>query len=103
MDTGDPNFDERETPWKAWTPEMQFEMFFDGDRQRGYVKPGMNEYSFEDVAARFDADTSVSEESKAFIAARVFNHRIFSRAWDARYGSPPEPMLRNSLRSNREA
>lgn len=21
MDTGDPNFDERETPWKAWTPE----------------------------------------------------------------------------------
>lgn len=92
MDTGDPNFDEKETQWKAWTPEQQFEMFFDGDRQRGYVKPGMNEYSFEDVAARFDADTSVSEESKAFIAGHVFNHRIFSREWDARYGNSPDPM-----------
>ena len=71
---------------------QQFEMFFDGDRQRGYVKPGMNEYSFEDVAARFDADTSVSEESKAFIAGHVFNHRIFSREWDARYGNSPDPM-----------
>ena len=72
---------------------MQFEMFFDGDRKRGYVKPGVNGFSFKDVFARFDADTSVSEESKAFIARRVFNHRIFSREWDARYGNPPDPML----------
>ena len=48
-----------------------------------------DEFSFEDVASRFDADTSVSEESKAFIAANFFNHRIFSREWDARYGNPP--------------
>ncbi|WP_268793934.1 hypothetical protein [Schwartzia succinivorans] len=34
-----------------------------------------------------------AEESKAFIAANVFNHRIFSREWDARYGNPPDPML----------
>ena len=91
---GEPNFDERETQWKAWTSELQFEMFFDGDRQRGYVKAGMNEFNFEKVAARFDADTSVSEESKAFVAGHVFNHRIFSREWDARYGNPPDPMLR---------
>ena len=82
-----------EAAWPAWTPEMQFEMFFDGDRKRGYVKPGVNGFSFKDVFARFDADTSVSEESKAFIARRVFNHRIFSREWDARYGNPPDPML----------
>ena len=53
----------------------------------------VNEFSFEDVAARFDADPSVSEESKAFISGHVFDHRIFSRAWDARYGNPPDPML----------
>ena len=93
MATGNPNFDEKETPWKEWKPELQFEMFFDGDRKRGYVKAGVNEFSFEDVASQFDADTSVSDESKAFIAAHVFDHRIFSREWDARYGNPPDPML----------
>jgi para-nitrobenzyl esterase len=80
-------------PWPAWKPELQQEMFFDGDRNRGYVKTGVNGYSFEDVFSRFEADTSVSEESKAVIASRVFNHRIFSREWDARYGNPPDPML----------
>ena len=82
-----------EAPWPAWKPELQQEMFFDGDRQRGYVKTGWNEFCFEDVFARFKADTSVSEESKDFIASRVFNHRIFSREWDTRYGNPPDPML----------
>ena len=82
-----------EVPWPAWKPELQQEMFFDGDRQRGYVKTGWNEFCFEDVFARFKADTSVSEESKDFIASRVFNHCIFSREWDTRYGNPPDPML----------
>lgn len=59
-------------------------------------------YSTDEFSILADADPSVSEECKAFIAARVFNHRIFSREWDARYGNPPDPMLRNSLRSNRE-
>jgi para-nitrobenzyl esterase len=80
-----------EAGWPAWKPELQLEMFFDGDRKRGYVKAGVNEFCFEDVFARFDADTSISEESKAIIASRVFNHRIFSREWDARYGNPPDP------------
>ena len=82
-----------EVQWPAWKPELQQEMFFDGDRQRGYVKTGLNEFCFEDVFTRFETDTSVSEESKAYIASHVFNHRIFSREWDARYGNPPDPML----------
>ncbi len=51
------------------------------------MKTWWNEFCFEDVFARFKADTSVSEESKDFIASRVFNHRIFSREWDARCGN----------------
>ena len=81
-----------EMQWPAWKPELQQEMFFDGYKsERGYVKTGVNGFSFEDVFARFKADTSVSEESKAFIAGRVFNHRFFSSEWDARYGNPPDP------------
>ena len=72
-------------------------MFFDGDRKRGYVKESVkesvNEFSFEDVVARFDADTSISEESKAIIARRVFDYRIFSREWDAHFGNAPDPTL----------
>ena len=52
-------------------------MFFDGDRQRGYVKTGWNEFCFEDVFARFKADTSVSEESKVSSPA-VFSITAFS-------------------------
>lgn len=81
-----------EMQWPPWKPELQQEMFFDGHKsKRGYVKTGVNVFSFEDVFARFKADTSVSEESKAFIAGYVFNHRFFSSEWDARYGNPPDP------------
>ena len=93
MDAGDPNYDNGETLWKAWTPKLQFEMLFDGNRKRGYVKAGVNKFCFDDLFARFDADTSISEESKAIIASRVINHRAFSREWDVHFGNGPDPTL----------
>ena len=75
------------------TPKLQFEMLFDGNRKRGYVKAGVNKFCFDDLFARFDADTSISEESKAIIASRVINHRAFSREWDVHFGNGPDLTL----------
>ena len=66
---------------------------YDGNRKRGYVKAGVNKFCFDDLFARFDADTSISEESKEIIASRVINHRAFSREWDVHFGNGPDPTL----------
>ena len=93
MKSDNPNFEAEEEVWQAWTPDKHHEMLFDGDRKRGYVKAGVDHFSFEELFAQFDADTSASEESKAVMVHRVLNNRWFTPEWDARYGNPPDPTL----------
>ncbi|MBE6100044.1 MAG: carboxylesterase family protein [Anaerovibrio sp.] len=93
MQKGDPNFDDEETPWLAWTPTKQNELHFDGDHDIGYVKAEENKFNYEDVFAQYDADSSVSKESKTIIAKRVIGGRWFSREWDIHFGNPADPVL----------
>ena len=74
-------------------PEKQFELQFDGDRRRGYVKEGENRFSFEELCSQYDDDSTVAADSKAVIASRVLGGRWFSQEWDAHYGNPPDPVL----------
>ena len=90
---GDPNFNDEEPIWHPWTPDAQYELQFDGDRKRGYVKAGENQFSFEDLFAQYDDAPAVSAESKAVIARRVLSGRWFSREWDEHYGNPPDTVL----------
>ena len=93
MESGDPNYSAEDTPWHAWPPEMHRELIFDGDRKRGYVTAGVNRFSFDDLFAQFDADTSASEESKSVIAHQVLRGRWFSAEWDSHFGNAPDPTL----------
>ena len=92
MESGDPNFEAADAPWRAWTPEERHELLFDGDRKRGYVTAGLDHFSFDEVFSNFDADPTVSEQSKSVIAHQVLNGRWFSREWDDHYKNPPNPV-----------
>jgi len=94
MKQGNPNFDAEEIPWQAWVPDNQYELIFDGDRNMGYVKAGVNQFSYDDLFVQYEAEKSVSKEHKSIIASRVLNGRWFGREWDAHYGNPPDPVLR---------
>ena len=59
----------------------------------GYVKAEENKFNYEDVFAQYDADSSVSKESKTIIAKRVIGGRWFSREWDIHFGNPADPVL----------
>lgn len=61
--------------------------------KRGYVTAGVNRFSFDDLFAQFDADTSASEESKSVIAHQVLRGRWFSAEWDSHFGNASDPTL----------
>ena len=53
MKQGNPNFDAEETPWQARAPDNQYELIFDGDRNRGYVKAGVNQFSYDALFVQY--------------------------------------------------
>ncbi len=93
MTSGDPNYAGSEVEWLPWQPGARNEAVFDGDWERGQVSAVVNDFTYDKLFAAFDAEESVTPESKEKIRHEILSHRWFSREWDAHYGNPADPVL----------
>ncbi len=80
---GDPNGDDL-TTWSQWTKKNEV-LSIDASESEAIIKEATDEDTAEDVLAKMEADTSLSEDVKKDLNKTVLNGRWFSSVVDAKY------------------
>lgn len=87
---GDPN-GQNLPDWKPWTKdEAESTLYLDATKDQASAQMGKKDYSYADVLAEIEADTSISQERKESLLSQVLNGRWFSYRLDEKYGNLSE-------------
>lgn len=87
---GDPNGVDL-TEWTEWKQDSDNSLLFlDADESTATAEMGKKEFNYDDVLSAIDKDTTVTEEQKQDLLAKVMNGRWFSKELDTKYGNLSE-------------